>query len=175
MPTTSQSRSIIWKPTFCYWQLSQTAAWGLGNEKKVSLFFPTTLACFAETNLQVTAKAYASVHSYHISCNDPENSFTADKNYKFWRSARWEHLEVQSLQHQFVQNQLTPLKWSHIFSKDQTRFGSVTIRKEWAKRKRWISVLWFSKALTEGNSIRQKFSQQSFFFLVALWQNKKKN
>lgn len=74
-----------------------------------------------------------------------KNSFTADKNCKFWCSARQEYLEVQSLQHQFVQDQLIPLKWSHILSKGQIGFVSVTIRKEWAKRKRLVSVLWFSK------------------------------
>lgn len=39
MPTTAQSRSIIWKLTLCYWQVSQTAAHGLGNKKRDSLFF----------------------------------------------------------------------------------------------------------------------------------------
>lgn len=39
MPTTAQPRSIFWKPALCYWKVSQTAAQGLGKEKKDSLFF----------------------------------------------------------------------------------------------------------------------------------------
>lgn len=109
-------------------------------EKKI-LSFSNHFGLFCGNKSSSDRKTQTSVHSYPVSRNDPRNSFTADKNYKFWCSARQKHSKVQSLQHQCVQNHLTPLKWSHIFCKDQTRFGSLTIRKEWAKRRRWVSVM----------------------------------
>lgn len=126
--------------------------------------------CFVETNLQVTEKAYTSVHSYPVSRNDPRNNFTADKNYKSWCSAREEHLEVQPQQHQFVQNQLTPLKWSRIFSKDQTRFSSLTIRKEWTEKEMGQCVMVCkSTARQRSIALDRSFANKALF--LALWQN----
>lgn len=107
---------------------------GTGEGEKRFFLFPTALSCFVETNLLVTAKACTSVQSHHASHNDPRISFTANMKYKFWCSAQEEHLEVRSLQHQLVHEQLPLLQWSHEFSKDQTSFSSLTNRKKNGRR-----------------------------------------
>lgn len=106
---------------------------GTGEWEKEIPSFQTTLSCFVEKNLQVTARACTSVQCHHVSHNDPRISFTVNMNCKFWcspcRGTLRSAVPAISACAQMITSlpMISRVLWG-------THSNSLTNRKRWAKR-----------------------------------------